>query len=812
MDLRSKLTLDGSDFSKTMNEAAGQVNDFSKKTEDANKAVGDMGKASKKTASELLQQMKSMEGLGRSSSNYRQQLGQISKQIQDLTINYRSMSTEMKNSDFGREVAAKLDELKTKAAEYKDAIMDAQNSVKLLASDTANLDAAKLGLQGLSAGMTLVASAGILGADSTEKMVKVMARLKTIEAATNAVLTIANVLNKDSILMLKIKEIQTRACTRAQTQYTAATGAATVAQRLFNTVAKANPYVLLATAILAVVGALTIFSNDVEESGEVMAEYETEAEKMRKANDKLAENMGKTAGSMIAQFKTLQTEWGNLSTEMEKTEFIEKNADKFEDLGIKIESVEDAEMAFTKKSGVIMQAFILRAKAAAAAALATERYQEALTLREKARNNQFKAGDKIPEDWSQADKQYYSDWGKADENGNYYFADIAVQEANAKYLSDAIAAERKADDLIQEQIADMQELNDLIATESILLDENNNKKTNNGSGGSGGGSGKTSPEVGSAAYYDNIIAEQNKKLREQVHTDEERLEIEQMITRATMLRDRALGKNTDPGIQLKSITIQDVLDREYNKTPTIPAKIQVDEIEFPDVTFHDMNKGIGDAINGLGTMNNAVRNLGSAVEALNEGWDDEKSLIENVTGTISNVMTVMQSITSIIQTMNTLSEIMTGLSMTQWMLEKKKNSEKMKGLVYEQAETATKGTNATLGVIEAITAVIKSASEIPMVGWILGLAAVAGVIALIASAPKFAKGGIVPGSSFGGDNVTAQVNSGEMILNTNQQRRLFDMLDGKSSVGAAGGKVEFVIKGQELKGVLNNYDKKLSRI
>ena len=107
----------------------------------------------------------------------------------------------MKNSDFGREVAAKLQELKGKAAEYKDAIMDAQNSVKLLASDTANLDAAKMGIEGLSAAMTLVSSAGILGADSTEKLVKVMAKLKAIEASTNAVIKIANVLNKDNILM-----------------------------------------------------------------------------------------------------------------------------------------------------------------------------------------------------------------------------------------------------------------------------------------------------------------------------------------------------------------------------------------------------------------------------------------------------------------------------------------------------------------------------------------------------------------------------------------------------------------------------------
>lgn len=49
--------------------------------------------------------------------------------------------------------------------------------------------------------------------------------------------------------------------------------------------------------------------------------------------------------------------------------------------------------------------------------------------------------------------------------------------------------------------------------------------------------------------------------------------------------------------------------------------------------------------------------------------------------------------------------------------------------------------------------------------------------------PKFAQGGIVPGNSFSGDNVPARVNSGEMILNMEQQARLFDVATGAASGG-----------------------------
>lgn len=48
--------------------------------------------------------------------------------------------------------------------------------------------------------------------------------------------------------------------------------------------------------------------------------------------------------------------------------------------------------------------------------------------------------------------------------------------------------------------------------------------------------------------------------------------------------------------------------------------------------------------------------------------------------------------------------------------------------------------------------------------------AVGGVLAAFAAIPKFATGGIVPGSNFIGDNVIARVNSGEEILNSSDPR------------------------------------------
>jgi hypothetical protein len=63
-------------------------------------------------------------------------------------------------------------------------------------------------------------------------------------------------------------------------------------------------------------------------------------------------------------------------------------------------------------------------------------------------------------------------------------------------------------------------------------------------------------------------------------------------------------------------------------------------------------------------------------------------------------------------------------------------------------------------------------------------------------APAFQDGGIVPGASFRGDQVNARVNSGELILNNEQQARLFDLATGGAQAGGATQSFVFNIAGQ----------------
>ena len=73
----------------------------------------------------------------------------------------------------------------------------------------------------------------------------------------------------------------------------------------------------------------------------------------------------------------------------------------------------------------------------------------------------------------------------------------------------------------------------------------------------------------------------------------------------------------------------------------------------------------------------------------------------------------------------------------------------------------------------------------------------------------FAEGGIVGGSSYSGDRILARVNSGEMILNDEQQRHLFELLDSDAmpQKGGTNVTVQGVIRGTDLLLVQKNTNK-----
>lgn len=95
---------------------------------------------------------------------------------------------------------------------------------------------------------------------------------------------------------------------------------------------------------------------------------------------------------------------------------------------------------------------------------------------------------------------------------------------------------------------------------------------------------------------------------------------------------------------------------------------------------------------------------------------------------------------------------------------------------------------ATMNVAQGVSKAIAQGGVLGIVQGALvslaGMTEIATIRANKPTPPKFATGGIVGGSSYSGDHVVANVNSGEMILNASQQKQLWNMANGSAGGGA----------------------------
>ena len=140
-----------------------------------------------------------------------------------------------------------------------------------------------------------------------------------------------------------------------------------------------------------------------------------------------------------------------------------------------------------------------------------------------------------------------------------------------------------------------------------------------------------------------------------------------------------------------------------------------------------------------------------------------------------------------------------------------------KALEIPELDVAGMIAGAIASIISGYATATTQAATLGPLAWLgfglAGLAQVAAIIAQIHSLSGYANGGIVGGSRYAGDALLARVNSGEAIVNQNQQKHLFEILNsGNSSVGSSGGNVHFVIRGSELYGVLDNYKNKIKKV
>lgn len=323
-------------------------------------------------------------------------------------------------------------------------------------------------------------------------------------------------------------------------------------------------------------------------------------------------------------------------------------------------------------------------------------------------------------------------------------------------------------------------------------------KVNNGGGGGGGhtptyhSSKKVEYPVGSIGYYEDEISKLQQELKLQTNSDEI-AKIKREIKDLQNQIDSLENPNQHLDVELEDYR------KQYEPKNILPTQEELDKLKIP---------------NPFEEWQNAQSDIDKILEGVDMGLIGREKGKELIDGINSQLKTQgLKPIETKVDENDALQETGRIVDIFSDAFSTMGESLKMPELnvvgviaqsianiIYGFSEAMKNPVNGVGGVFTWIAASVA------------GLAQLTAMISQIKSIGSYANGGIIGGNSFAGDNLIARVNSGEMILNTNHQRNLFDMLKYGTANGVNNNTVKFVIQGKDLFGVLSNYNNRTSKI
>lgn len=297
---------------------------------------------------------------------------------------------------------------------------------------------------------------------------------------------------------------------------------------------------------------------------------------------------------------------------------------------------------------------------------------------------------------------------------------------------------------------------------------------------------------GKAEDYKRNKAQDYKKTKREI--SEEELNLAQQ-----KLSDMMGGRFKEAG-KTAAQMIEDI-NSQILKVKSLKEALQLDEIREDLKAFQEqVNKlsyeglrGGGDAIIGVA---NAWQQLSQTISNADAtAWEKIQAVWSALTSSIDGVLQIV----NIINEFTKASEMLAAAKQAEGLATQTSSAAAVEAAATQTAAQTEQVTTA----IAANAALAKSAqvlmasqataayAAIPFAG--IGLAAkqIAGMKALIVGASAFARGGIVGGNDYH-DNTIARVSSGEMILNSRQQRNLFNSINRNELGGGGAQRIEIV--------------------
>lgn len=240
--------------------------------------------------------------------------------------------------------------------------------------------------------------------------------------------------------------------------------------------------------------------------------FSSKAEEAKKAQEEFSKSMVENCYKPIGTIKDLSARWGELGDNLEaKKKFIEENRQKFEELGVAINGVTDAENLLVANKDAFIEAQIEKAKAMVYVQMAMDKQKEAmlkLAERDRENPNVVKLGmSGWYSPWKEKNEEYKALLAESEnlfaqarshEQAGFNQLQQASIQSTGQYAEGSLGAIEQA---IQLKQAALKNLTDNTAYKNALaelaeLQEQANKITGNttnqfrvSGGGSGGGSG-----------------------------------------------------------------------------------------------------------------------------------------------------------------------------------------------------------------------------------------------------------------------------------------------------------------------------------
>ena len=277
--------------------------------------------------------------------------------------NVREQLAQMEQAGLrGTETFKKLQQ---EAGRLADAIGDAQTQARIFSHDNAGLQGMIAGLSGVAGAFSAAQGAVALFAGENENLQKIMLKVQALMSITMGLQQVANALNKDSAFMLvtvtKAKEL----LAVATNKLTVALGGSAIAAKAL----MATLTLGLSVAITAAIVLWEKFSGSTKEAAK-----STEA--ARKMFDDYHKTMAGKSADLVGRYAKLRDEYGKLQTASEKQQWIKDNATEFDNLGLSVSNLTEADRVFVGNTKNVIKALELRAEALALQELQMKAYEE----------------------------------------------------------------------------------------------------------------------------------------------------------------------------------------------------------------------------------------------------------------------------------------------------------------------------------------------------------------------------------------------------------------------------------------------------